>query len=243
MQLSLDIHSAVQTTLIIVVILIVFLFWRGYRSLRAARKLPFFRLRRDRTVSGWRMLLSAFGLIFVALFLNYQMEPFIYRFFPPTATITLTPTITFTPTISITPSITLSPTITLTPRESYTPTITPTPYVPLAIAEEFQGTITPNPQAKFSELTFTQGIDAMYRPVASGTAFNNPVGHLYAVYSYDQMLDGSQWTALWFRNGELVFYETKVWDGGTGGFGYTDWNPEPEELKPGNYQVQIFNGM
>jgi len=142
MQLSLDIHTAVQTTLIIVVIFIVFLFWRGYRSLRAARKLPFFRLRRDRTVLGWRLILISIGLIFVALFLKYQAEPIIYKFYPPTATITFTPTVTLTPTISLTPSITLSPTITLTPLESNTPTITTTPYIPLAIAEDFQGSDT-----------------------------------------------------------------------------------------------------
>lgn len=243
MHLSLDIHTAVQTALIIVVILILILFLRGYRLLRSAKRLPFFRLRRDRTILGWRLLLSAIGLIFVALFLNFQMEPLVYKFYPPTSTITLTPTITLSPTISLTPTITLSPTITLTPLVSNTPTITPTPYIPLAIADEFASTVTPNPEARFSELTFTQEIDAMYRATSPEEAFTNPVGHLYAVFTYDQMLVGSQWSALWFRNGELVFYETKTWDAGTGGFGYTDWNPDAVEWQPGYYEVQIFNGM
>jgi type VI secretion system secreted protein VgrG len=84
----------------------------------------------------------------------------------------------------------------------------------------------------------------MYRPLKPGTTFQNPVGHMYAVFSYDKMQDGSQWTALWFRNGQIVYYETKPWDGGTGGFGgYTDWDPDPSEWQPGIYEVQIFNGM
>ena len=65
---------------------------------------------------------------------------------------------------------------------------------------------------------------------------------MYGVFSFDQMLDGSQWTALWYRDGELVYYETKPWDGGSGGYGYTDWGPDPSFWLPGQYSVHIFNG-
>jgi type VI secretion system secreted protein VgrG len=57
------------------------------------------------------------------------------------------------------------------------------------------------------------------------------------------MIDGVQWTALWYREGELVFFETQPWDGGTGGLGFTNWEPVPEQWMPGNYQVQIFVGL
>jgi len=40
----------------------------------------------------------------------------------------------------------------------------------------------------------------------------------------------------------LVSYETKPWDGATGGSGYTDWNPPSSEWIPGIYSVQIFVG-
>ena len=33
------------------------------------------------------------------------------------------------------------------------------------------------------------------------------------------------------------------WDGGTGGVGYTDWNPEPYLWLAGEYEVQIFVGL
>jgi len=65
---------------------------------------------------------------------------------------------------------------------------------------------------------------------------------MYALFSYDQMADGSQWTALWYREDELVHYETIPWNGGSGGLGYTDWQPEPYEWLPGTYEVQIFVG-
>jgi hypothetical protein len=241
--MSLDIHTAVITSLILLSLFSISSFISGIRSIRSARHLPFFRLRRNKMVRGWRLLILAIFLIPVIALINFQLEPVIYRYFPPTITITLTPTMSLTPTISQTPTITPTPTITYTPDKSYTPTIAPTPYIPLSIEARFEGSTTPNPNSAFSEIIFTQGIDALYRPVAAGTEFNNPVGHLYGLYSYDQMADGSQWTSLWLRDGDLVFYETRVWDGGTGGYGYTDWNPTPSEWIPGNYEVQIFNGI
>ncbi|GAH59162.1 unnamed protein product, partial [marine sediment metagenome] len=44
-----------------------------------------------------------------------------------------------------------------------------------------------------------------------------PVGHMYALFSYDGMLNGSQWSALWYREDDLVFFESKPWDGGSSG--------------------------
>jgi hypothetical protein len=57
------------------------------------------------------------------------------------------------------------------------------------------------------------------------------------------MLEGVQWSALWYRYGELVYYESIPWNGGSGGYGYTDWEPTPDLWKPGLYEVRIFVGM
>jgi len=102
--------------------------------------------------------------------------------------------------------------------------------------------VTPNPDAVFSEITFTT-FGGEYPAVDPQTVFQNPVGHLWGVYSYDNMIPGVQWTALWLRDGRLVRYETKPWDGATGGYGNTDWNPAPEEWLPGAYEVQLFVGL
>ena len=189
------------------------------------------------------MLIYAVALVLLTFVTSNYAEPVAYRFFPPSPTATLRPTITLTPSVTITPSITLTPTITETPSETNTPTITPTPMIPVAIEARFEGEVTSIPNAVFSPLEFSQGIDALYRPLNPGFEFANPVGHLYAVFSYDGMVNGVQWTALWYRNGELVHFETKPWDGSTGGFGYSDWEPDSIEWLPGLYQVQMFVGL
>jgi hypothetical protein len=217
--------------------------WQGILSIRTARRLPFFRMRRERMVRGWRLLSWSVVLLILAFLLPNAIEPAIYNFFPPTATFTLIPTITLTPTISLTPTITLTPSITPTKSVSDTPTTSPTPHVPLAVEMLFESTITPNPSAIFSQLTFTDGLDNLYRPLKPGTLFQNPIDHMYAVFSYDGMVVGSQWTALWYRNGELVHFETIPWNGGSGGLGYTDWLPDPSEWHIGEYEVQIFIGQ
>jgi hypothetical protein len=244
--MSLDIRTAVQAAIILSVIGIILSIWGGVRSIRKARTLKFFRMRRDRMVHGWRLLFFAIFLALLTFFLRGYAEPIAYSFFPPSPTVTFTPTITLTPSITLTPTVTLTPTITLTPSVSDTPTVTPTPRVPLAIESRFESTTTPNPAAIFSDLVFTEGIEVVeggYQPLNPGTLFENPVSHMYALFSYDGMINGSQWTALWYRDGELVNFETLPWDGGSGGFGYTDWDPDPSGWQPGEYEVQIFVGL
>ena len=146
----------------------------------------------------------------------------------------------------VTPTFTASPSPvpTSTPPLIGTLAIKTTPRVPPEIASLFQSSVTPNPEAIFSSLVFTQGINpTTYEPLNPGQVFQNPVGHLFALFTYDGMVPNSQWTALWYRNGSLVHYETKPWDGGTGGYGYTDWNPPPLDWKPGEYEVHIFVGQ
>ncbi len=242
--MALDIHTAVLTVVGVLAVAALLSLWRGITLLRSARRLPFFRMRRVQMARGWRLILfwTPFLLLFATV-VHSQAEPLIYQFYPPTLTPTFTPTITTTPTVSLTPTITLSPTLTPSPAESYTPTPSFTPHVPLAIEMLFESTITPNPDPKFSPLTFTDGLDSSYRPLKPGTVFQNPIQHMYAVFSYDNMVVGAQWTAIWYRNGELVHFETLPWNGGSGGLGFTDWAPDPSEWLPGEYEVQIFVGL
>jgi hypothetical protein len=241
--MSLDIHTAVQTALVLSILAIVFSTVTGIRAIQNGRKLKFFRMRRDRVVKGWRLLFFATGLVFFSLFLNTYAEPFIYRFVPPTPTLTLTPTATLTPTITTTPTITLTPTITPTPAVTDTPTITPTPRLPLAIELEFTSLVTPGPNSVFSPLVFAEALDNNYQPINPRTVFSNPLQRVLAFFSYNNMLEGVQWTALWFRGDELVHYETKPWDGAVGGYGYSDWIAEPHEWQPGEYRVDLYLGL
>lgn len=241
--MDLDIHTAVQTATILSIVFVVISAVAGWRAIQKGRTLKFFRMRRDRIMAGWRMIFIAVVFAVLAILLNTAAEPVIYSFYPPTATQTMTPTFTLTPTITLSPTITLTPTITPTPSVSDTPTITPTPHVPLAVEAQFQSVVTPNPETVFSPLIFTQGLDENWNPISASEVFTNPVGHIYALFSYDQMIPGSQWTAIWYYGTELVHFETSPWEGGTGGLGYTDWEPEPYKWLPGEYEVQIFLGL
>lgn len=240
---ELDILTGLRATALLAALGMLAAWWGGYRLLQSARKLPYFRMRRNRLTAGWRLLGFGFVLGLLALGLFFFGEPAAYRVFTLTATPSLTPPPTGRPSATVSPTITLSPTITNTPSESETPTVTPTAYVPLAVEAQFSALVTPPADAVFSPLTFAQGLDSLYRPIREATLFDNPVGELFALFSYDRMVDGVQWTALWYRDGQLVYYETKPWDGGTGGLGYSDWRPQPEEWLPGNYHVQIFIGQ
>jgi hypothetical protein len=116
--------------------------------------------------------------------------------------------------------------------------------MPSAVLLEFTSLVTPNPDAIFSQLTFARDFDkTSYAPVDPATVFENPVKRMVAIFSFDQMTPNAQWTALWYRDGQLVHYETLPWDGSTGGYGFAEWAPPASEWQPGEYEVQIFVGL
>jgi hypothetical protein len=213
----------------------------GIRAIQFSRKMTFYRLRRARAAAGWRMIGLGLLMLLLAAWLPFYGEPLAYQYFPPSPTPSSTPTITLTPTITMTPTITETPTLTFTPLTTDTPTPSPTPFLPPSILVLFESQVTPNPGAVFSPLLFSTEM-AGTQAVEPRTVFQNPIKHIYATFSYDQMEPGAQWTALWYRDGNLVHFETKPWDGTTGGFGYTDWAPPQDEWLPGIYEVQIFVG-
>ena len=242
MNFDLDIQTAVQAAIVLAILGMIIYLWVGVQTIRSSRRLQFYRKRQEGMVRGWRYLFFGFLLAVFGFAVNSYAEPVAYSFFPPSPTVTQTPTITVTPSPSLSPTISPTPSISPTSSESDTPTPTLTPHVPEAILAEFEGLVTPNPNAIFSAFQFTQGITDDYVAVAPGEVFQNPIGHLYALFSYDNLADGVQWTALWFRDGELVHFESIPWVGGSGGFGYTDWNPDAEAWISGLYEVQVFLG-
>jgi type VI secretion system secreted protein VgrG len=238
-----DIRAGIQTAILLASLGAVVLFWSGIQSIRNGRKLLYFRLRQERVANGWRWIGFALLLSGLVFGLVRWGEPVAYTYFPPSATITLSPTPSLSPTISLTPTITFTPSETLTPSISNTPTITFTPFIPAAVETAFSSLVTPNTDAIFSPLIFARDIDANYQPIGPVTVFINPVEKVVAVFSYDKMLNGVQWTALWYREGQLLHYETEIWAGDTGGYGFTSWEPGADTWLAGEYEVQIFVGM
>jgi type VI secretion system secreted protein VgrG len=236
---ALDIKTAVQTAFFLAIFGIVASIWLVYRNINSAKRMPFFLKRRKIQIKTIRFIVLAIFFFGVSIFFNQFAEPAIYLIFPPSPTITLTPTITNTPTITMTPTITLTPTIT------YTPAISPTPFLPESIQELIEITVVPNTEVAFSPLVFSKEIDEEIQPVNPLEEFGQPITTIYATFSYISMMAGDQWSALWYRlnDAQLVCYETKPWDGGTGGYGYSDCSLESSEWLPGTYEVQFFVGF
>ncbi len=237
-----DIHAGIITLAFITVVVAYFIVRAGMRRISSARGLTYYRFRRERSAEGWRIIFLSLLVLAFAFWLPFYGEPLAYQYFPPSPTPSPTATITLTPTITLSPTITLTPTITDTPAVTDTPTPTSTPFLPPAIEALFTSIVTPNPESVFSPIEFSTGYDGVFA-VNPKTVFQNPVGHLYGAFSYNEMLPGVQWTALWLHEGQMVHYETKPWDGTTGGYGFTDWNPPLQEWLPGNYEVILFVGM
>jgi type VI secretion system secreted protein VgrG len=241
---SLDIASFIRTSVFVVLFFALYAFWRGRIAIRDSGELPYHRLRQQRLLHGWQVVFWALVLLAMAAWLNFYGEATAFTVFPVTATPSQTETPSLTPSPSLTPTITSTQSLTPTLQFTYTPSPSAIPALPSSVLSQFTSLVTPNPNAVFSPLTFSRGINFnTYLAIDAGVAFANPVGSIYATFSYDGMLPDVQWSAVWYRDGELVYYETKPWDGGTGGYGYTEWIPDAEEWLPGIYQVQIFVGV
>ncbi|HUI87526.1 MAG TPA: hypothetical protein VLX61_02250 [Anaerolineales bacterium] len=238
-----DIQSGFIAIAAILVVMALISIWSGIHDIQSARRMTFFRLRRQRIAGGWRLLALAVILVLLALALPVFGEPIAYQYFPPSPTITLTPSITLIPTVTLTPSITSTPSITVTPAQTATFTPTTTPALPVSFLAMFQSSVTPDPKAVFSPLVFCDQINN-YTCVNPETVFQNPFNSIYATYTYANMLPGVQWTALWFRDGQLVCFETHPFHGGTGG--YDDASCDNNQViggwQPGNYEIELFVG-
>jgi hypothetical protein len=235
--MNLDIETTVRTIFIMLLAAAGVLVLMSVRIFREASRLRFFLKKRALLARAWRLVFIALLVVVGAFLINNYAEPVTYKIFEPSPTPTLTATITQTPTVTQTPTSTQTPTI--------TPTLefTVTPEMPLIISQDFTSQVTPNPNAVFSTLTFARSLTEDYLPVDPADTFENPVESLFASFSYDSMTVGTQWTAMWYRDGELIYYETRPWNGASGGYGYSDCTLPGEDWLPGIYEVQMFIGQ
>jgi hypothetical protein len=113
--------------------------------------------------------------------------------------------------------------------------------IPEAITVLFKESITPETNAAFSRIETSTRLDNLNRPINPRQEFQNPIDTLYGAFTYDFMTDGARWTAIWYRGEEVVCVESKPWDGGTGGYGFTECKPRSLWLA-GEYEIQMFLG-
>lgn len=237
---GLTIDQTVQYIALAMLLGLVLFAWIGWRQIQSAKRLPFFMLRRRRISQGWRLWVVAFFFALLVLFVSLFGRQVAYTFIPPTPSITPMPTITLTPTITPTPTRTPIPSITPTPSVTPTPTITATPALPLDFEEQIEFQLTPNPQSVFSDIEISQRLGEFNQPIEPAELFDLPLGLLYGTFTYDNLIDGVQWTSIWYKEAEIICSESIPWDGGTGGYGYTEC--DPGIWLAGEYEIQLFLG-
>jgi hypothetical protein len=212
----------------------------GILHFRSARRLPYFLLRKEQMTRGWRLILLGLIMGFSGGITLLVGRDIAYVIVPPTASITPRPTITGTPTITLTPTITNTPLATSTPTTTATSTQTPTPKLPAEIQVLLRESQTPRPDAVFSPLLVSRRLDQQRQAVNPQEVFREPLNRLYGAFTYNNLQDGVRWTAVWRYGTQVICIETLPWDGGTGGYGYTEC--ELEVWPPGEYEIQIFYG-
>ena len=234
--MNIDVSTTVKVIMFFMIIAAFISLLMAIKSIKAGRKLLFYQKRQILVYRGWRLILFSVLMVLAGLAITRFGEPVVYRYFPPSPTITLTPTVTATPTITLTPSMTFTPTITLTLSQTYTPSL------PGFIQETVQTPIGPEVASIFSPLSFADTTDDGV-VTENITEFTLPVTTLFGGFSYDRMALGVQWTAVWLYGEEVICSETKAWEYAPGGYGYTDCTRPVEDWRPGRYEVQIFVGQ
>lgn len=212
----------------------------GGLQIRSASRLRYFLLRRKRIASGWRFVLAGSAALLLGLIMTRFGRQVAYRIVPPTPSVTPSPTVTPTPSITPTPTITFTPTITPTGTVTPTATITPTPLLPQEIRLLIRETQQPLEEAAFSPPVFAQRINRENQPINPHEDFQDLTGRIFGAFTYNNLQDGMRWTAIWYLGGEVICLETQLWDGGTGGYGYTECDRPTWDQ--GEYEVQIFFG-
>lgn len=219
----------------------------GLLTLARSRRMRYFQVRREAVLRGWQLLLLSIIFAVAAGLVFGLGTPLLRLVVPPTgtATATLPPSATLTPLASHTP--TLAPTDTVTPGPSPTetatsiPTASPAPSLPEDfITPILSATVTAPAEALAANLRFAANDNCA---IATGDQFFDQLPKsLYAHFFYDAWLPGAQWSGVWLREGVVVYAETHLWDGSTGGCGFSNYDNGKQWWPVGHYEVQIFIG-
>ncbi len=154
---------------------------------------------------------------------------------PPPATFTSEPSSTFTPT---------SPPPTATPTETpVPPTDTPTPIPPtetstlaaLEIPTSAPRTPAP-PVTKMGPIQFAEDITPDIEPVNPNTVFLNGIAKVYAVYPFNGIQKGIDFTVVWYQNGVEIDRTKEEWPWGQRGRGYMFLVPRGKGL----YKLELY---
>jgi hypothetical protein len=234
-----------QGVLLIVRIVTLFLFgglaffaYLGWRAIKSAEDLPFFRLRRRRVARGWRLVLLGLLLGAIAVILLVVGPNAAEGLLPGTSTALVDDATPRSSTATLTATIKLSPEETATASITPSPTERGTPMLPEGISVLFRESVTPDTRAVFGPIHVTT--EVLYPAYPDDEVFETAEGMLYGLFSYDFLESGVRWTAAWLWENDVVCVDTKPWDGESGGWGYTEC--ELDQWPAGEYFIHIFLG-
>ncbi len=219
----------------------------GISQLAGVRRLPYFRLRRERLQRGWQLIVLGLALLLAAGVMRGLGARAVARVNPPTATPTAsappsgTPAPSLTPTRVAPPTVTLLPSLTPTPSDTSTATASPIPQLPLDfITPPGPVTVTPPTEAAAAHVRLSTHAECVSEHGLE--AFNQLPRTIYAHFDFDHWRPGAQWSGVWRRDGAVIFVETQLWAGEAAGCGLTRFNNGTLWWPEGNYAVQIFIG-
>lgn len=168
---------------------------------------------------------------------------------PPVATPTPVPPVPATAAAVVEISSTQSPvpspvppTVTPVPPTLIPPTTTPTPLPPTATPTRIaviptSGPRTPAPPGvKMGPIQFASKITPDIEAIDAKNLFPEGIRAVYAVYPYSGMVDGVDFSAVWYQNGTELWRDEQVWRWGSTANFYSFLNP------PGNglYKLDLY---
>lgn len=211
---------------------------------RRARLAAYYLIREQARRRGLIGLTIAMGVLVLGLSLFYLSSrlpappepapmPSLTPLVVPTVTETPRPTATAVPSLSATP----------TRRATATPPFpSPTPTTAYALPETAR---TPQPgaspageAAQITPLTLALG-EENGQPVAPGSEFAPGDHRVYLFFEYEGMTRGVVWTYGWYREGEYLAGDTRLWELGQAGTTYLYFNP-PAGYAAGVYEVRVW---
>jgi hypothetical protein len=105
--------------------------------------------------------------------------------------------------------------------------------------------LTPQPQAtpagesaQITFLTLALG-EENGQPVAPGSEFAPGDHRVYLFFEYQGMMPGVAWTYGWYREGEYLAGDTRLWELGASGTTYLYFKP-PAGYEPGVYEARVW---
>lgn len=95
---------------------------------------------------------------------------------------------------------------------------------------------------RFSNLRFAPAVTVKYQPTTVVTELPSGSTHLYLVFDYENMKDGTTWEARWYFNGEHkrnASLEPRPWRGGSAGTWWVSIFNE-RGLPDGTYKIELY---